>query len=278
MATHLIIYGHGAGDPGAVGNGENERDFNRKKLHPFIKKWADKSKDSFVFFDTSGNRDMFQETAQGWGMYSIKANQYQTINEFHEDAASSSATGGHVIVSSSLKADNVDLNTAQIIKKLVGWWGGVANTKGISYRSNLLNLNVAAKRGLNYRLSELGFITSSRDMSIIKKELDQYAKGIVESITGEKFDSKPVEPQKPSEPANKRPRQKIETYWYGKESPKYKQIKKYLKDNNLKHTESVGTDGRIKIIISSFNQDSDSKYKLEKYLSANDMNFIVDIA
>lgn len=185
MATHLIIYGHGAGDPGAVGNGENERDFNRKKLHPYIKKWADKSKDSFVFFDTSGNRDMFQETAQGWGMYSIKANQYKTINEFHEDAAGSSATGGHVIVSSSFKADSIDLNTAQVIRKLVGWWGGVSNTRGISYRSNLLNLNVAAQRGLNYRLSELGFITSSRDMNLIKKELDQYAKGIVESITGE---------------------------------------------------------------------------------------------
>lgn len=83
---------------------------------------------------------------------------------------------------------------------------------------------------------------------------------------------------KPSEPTNKRPRQKVETYWYGKESPKYKQVKKYLADKNLKHAEEVGTDGRIKIIVSSFNQDSDSKYKLEKYLSANDMNFIVDIA
>ena len=88
----------------------------------------------------------------------------------------------------------------------------------------------------------------------------------------------PEKPIKPLEPANKRPRQKVETYWYGKESPKYKQVKKYLADKNLKHAEEVGTDGRIKIIVSSFNQDSDSKYKLEKYLSANDMNFIVDIA
>lgn len=187
MANHLIIYGHGAGDPGAVGNGTNERDFNRKKLHPYMKKWADKSKDSFVFFDTTGNRDMFQETANGWGMYSISPSYYTTISEYHEDAAGSSATGGHVIVSSSFKADNIDLDMANLIKRTVGLWGGVSKTNGISYRSNLLNLNVAAQRGLNYRLTEIGFITSSRDMTIINKELDQLAKGFIESITGEKF-------------------------------------------------------------------------------------------
>jgi hypothetical protein len=187
MANHLIIYGHGAGDPGAVGNGANERDFNRKKLHPYMKKWADKSKDSFVFFDTTGNRDMFQETANGWGMYSISPSYYTTISEYHEDAAGSSATGGHVIVSSSFKADNIDLDMANLIKRTVGLWGGVSKTNGISYRSNLLNLNVAAQRGLNYRLTEIGFITSSRDMTIINKELDQLAKGFIESITGEKF-------------------------------------------------------------------------------------------
>lgn len=185
MATHLIVYGHGAGDPGAVGNGENERDFNRKKLHIYLKKWADKSKDSFAFFDTSGSRDMFQETANGWGMYSIKSSQYKSVTEIHEDAASASATGGHVIVSSSFSADKEDLNLAQAIKKIVGWWGGVSNSKGISYRNNLLNLNVAAQRGITYRLMELGFITSKRDMDTIKRDLDKYAKEIIENITGE---------------------------------------------------------------------------------------------
>ena len=185
MATHLIVYGHGAGDPGAVGNGTNERDFNRKTLHPYLKKWADKSKDSFAFYDTTGNKDMFQDTAKGWGMYSIGKNQYASVTEIHEDAASASATGGHVIVSSSFKAGSDDLNLANVIKKIVNWWGGVSKTNGISYRSNLLNLNVAAQRGINYRLMELGFITNKTDMDKIKNNLDQYAKGIIEGITGE---------------------------------------------------------------------------------------------
>lgn len=187
MATHLIVYGHGAGDPGAVGYGTNERDFNRNVLHPHIKKWADKSKDSFVFFDTTGNKDLFQETAKGWGMYGISRNQYASVTEIHEDAASSSATGGHNIIYKDFNADKHDLNLAQTIKNIVGWWGSVQGTQGISKRDNLLNLNVAAQRGINYRLMELGFITSKNDMDKIKTNLDSYARGIVEGITGEKL-------------------------------------------------------------------------------------------
>ena len=38
MAKHLIVYGHGQGDPGAVGNGYCERDFTRNVLGPYLKK------------------------------------------------------------------------------------------------------------------------------------------------------------------------------------------------------------------------------------------------
>ena len=273
MAKHLIIYGHGAGDPGAVGNGENERDFNRKVLHPFMKKWADKSKDSFVFFDTSGNRDMFQDTARGWGMYSIKASDYATISEYHEDAAGSAASGGHVIVSSSFKADKTDLSMAQLIKRIVGWWGGVSNSNGISYRSNLLNLNVAAQRGINYRLTEIGFITSSRDMNIIKRELDQLAKGFIESITGENLSEKEIVAM-----VNNRPRHKLVSEYYKKDSKSLKDLRSYLKKEKLSYTEKIAKDGRISVVVSSFNQNSNNKYKLEKWLGDRNLNYFVGYA
>lgn len=276
MAKFLLVLGHGENDPGAVFLGRNERDWNRNTLLPSLKKWAGKLKNNTVdFYDPKF--DMYQESQRGRGAYTV-SNSYKSVTEFHEDAAGASATGGHVIISSKFNADSDDLAIASVVKKYAGWWAGVANKQGINKRNDLFNLNVFSDRGISYRLVELGFITNENDMRKLENNIDSLAKDLIGSITGEKFDSKPVEPSKPSEPANKRPRQKIETYWYGKESPKYKQMKKYLKDNTLKHTESVGTDGRIKIIISSFNQDSDSKYKLEKYLSANDMNFIVDIA
>lgn len=273
MARHLIIYGHGAGDPGAVGNGTNERDFNRKILHPYMKKWSDKSKDSFDFFDTSGNRDMFQETANGWGMYSISPNYYSSISEYHEDAAGSSATGGHVIVSSSFKADKTDLSMAQLIKRIVGLWGGVSNTSGISYRSNLLNLNVAAQRGLNYRLTEIGFITSSRDMSIINRELDQLAKGFIESITGENLSEKETVLM-----VNNRPRHKLVSEYYTKNSQSLKNLREYLKKEKLSYTEKIAKDGRISVVVSSFNQNSNNKYKLEKWLGDRNLNYFVGYA
>lgn len=272
MANHLIIYGHGAGDPGAVGNGTNERDFNRKKLHPFMKKWADKSKDSFVFFDTTGNRDMFQETANGWGMYSISPSYYTTISEYHEDAAGSSATGGHVIVSSSFKADNTDLSMANLIKRIVGLWGGVTNTNGISYRSNLLNLNVAAQRGLNYRLTEIGFITSSRDMSIINKELDQLAKGFIESITGEKLGGTEVAKVK-----NNRKPHFVVTGDYRKATTASRKVENFLKKEGMKHKVVSDKKDRDKVwfVVGSFGQDSTWKLKLEQFLQDNNYSYVV---
>lgn len=198
MKTHLIVYGHGAGDPGAGGNGTNERDFNRKILHPFIKKWADKSKHSFKFYDITGNKDLFQDTAKGWGIYTMTNKQYASITEIHEDAATSTATGGHTIIHSNYTPDKFDLSLGQIINKIVGWWGSVKNKRGVNGRNNLLNCNVAARRGINYRLMELGFITNKSDMDKIRNNLDAYAKGIVEGITGENLAGTTV--TKPSTP------------------------------------------------------------------------------
>lgn len=191
MAKHLIVCGHGQNDPGAVGNGTTEREFTRNKLKPAMEKWAKSLKSNSIdFYNTS--LDMFQQTNAGGGAYSV--NGYHSVTEFHLDAASAAATGGHVIVSSSFKPDSFDLAIAQVVKKHVGWWGSIVANQGISYRNNLLNLNVFAKRGINYRLVELGFITNSTDMSKINSNLDAIAKELVESITGEKIGGEAVTP------------------------------------------------------------------------------------
>ncbi len=188
MAIHLFVYGHGAGDPGALGFGTNERDFNRIKLHSYILKWAKQLKNNTIeFYDVSGNKDLYQDTANGWGLYSISSKKYASVTEFHEDAASPQATGGHIIINNQFNPDNQDLALALPIRDIIGWWGSVKNTKGINKRDNLLNCNVAAQRGITYRLAELAFITSNRDMTILNKELDQMAKRIVEAVTGEKL-------------------------------------------------------------------------------------------
>lgn len=182
MAKHLIVYGHGQGDPGAVGNGYCERDFTRNVLGPYLEKYAKQLKNNTVdFYDKS--LDMYTQTRAGRGAYSVSG--YASVTELHLDAASAAATGGHVIVKAGFSADSGDLGIAQVIKKYVGWWGSVAGTQGISYRNDLLNLNVFANRGISYRLAELGFITNANDVRNLKNNLDAIAKEMIKAITGE---------------------------------------------------------------------------------------------
>src|SRR5699024_2238379 len=103
MAKHLIVYGHGQSDPGAVGNGYCERDFTRNVLGPYLEKYARQLKNNTVdFYDKS--LDMYTQSRAGRGAYSVSTS-YASVTELHLDAASPAATGGHVIVKAGFKAD-----------------------------------------------------------------------------------------------------------------------------------------------------------------------------
>ncbi|HEG8618615.1 TPA: SH3 domain-containing protein, partial [Staphylococcus aureus] len=56
--------------------------------------------------------------------------------------------------------------------------------RGVTPRNDLLNVNVSAEININYRLSELGFITNKNDMDWIKKNYDLYSKLIAGAIHG----------------------------------------------------------------------------------------------
>ncbi|MCC9272938.1 MAG: N-acetylmuramoyl-L-alanine amidase, partial [Enterococcus aquimarinus] len=46
--VHLFVMGHGDTDPGAVGNGTNERDFTRRELLPYLQKYANQLKNNRI--------------------------------------------------------------------------------------------------------------------------------------------------------------------------------------------------------------------------------------
>ena len=183
MAEHLVVRGHGAGDPGAGGNGITEAGWIQNPLVVAMQKYAKLlKKNKVTFYDSSKN--MYVETQKGWGAYSVSKN-VASVTELHLDSASSTATGGHAIIYNGFNPDKYDLSLAQVINKHIGWWGSVKNTKGINKRNDLLNLNVLAQRGISYRLLELGFISSKRDTDILKKSYDTVAKELIQAITGE---------------------------------------------------------------------------------------------
>ena len=66
-----------------------------------------------------------------------------------------------MIINNQYPADNIDKAISSALDKTVG------KIKGVTARNDLLNANVAGKLNLNYRLVELGFITSKKDMNYI---------------------------------------------------------------------------------------------------------------
>ncbi|MDT2756986.1 N-acetylmuramoyl-L-alanine amidase [Enterococcus asini] len=196
MATHLFVCGHGQSDPGAGGNGITERDWTRNPLIIAIKKYGAQLKSNKLeFYDTA--KDMYQQTCDGWGAYSVST-ATASVTELHLDASSNTSTsGGHVIISSQFNADKNDLAIANVVKNYVGWHPAY-RSNGISLRSDLLNLNVFAKRGIGYRLVELGFITSKKDTDTLKAKYDAVAKSIVEAVTGETLGASAPKPSQPT--------------------------------------------------------------------------------
>ncbi len=182
--VHLFVMGHGDTDPGAVGNGTNERDFTRRELLPYLQKYANQLKNNhIIFYDTS--RNLYKDTKSGDGLYDLYYG-LSSITEIHLDAGIQNiVTGGHVIVHPGKSSYTQDLALASVIGKYNGIWRNTASSAGLSYRTDLLNLNVSKKVDVSYRLVELGFITNKKDLALLRANLDKIAKEFVQVVTGE---------------------------------------------------------------------------------------------
>lgn len=187
----LIVSGHGGSDPGAVGNGTNERDFIREYIAPNIQKYLKQVGHNVDLYGGSKqSQNLYADTAYGervgnqkdYGMYWVKQQKYDIVVELHLDAASPSASGGHVIISNYYKADNIDKNIDKVLKDTVG------TIRGIDPRGDLLNANVSGKLNMNYRLVELGFITNKGDMDYLKKNYDDFSRLLAGAISDAPID------------------------------------------------------------------------------------------
>ncbi|MDW4424044.1 N-acetylmuramoyl-L-alanine amidase, partial [Staphylococcus saprophyticus] len=125
----LIVSGHGYSDPGAVGNGTNERDFIRKYIAPNVQKYLKQAGHTVDLYGGSKqDQNLYTDTAYGerigdnknYGMYWVHNQKYDVVVELHLDAASASATGGHVIISNHWPADKIDKDINNCLKTTVG--------------------------------------------------------------------------------------------------------------------------------------------------------------
>ena len=165
MEKLYVICGHGAGDPGACGNGYQEAERVRV-LGARIKALGG---DNVMLGDV--NRNYYADN----GISKLNISKDYQIIELHMDSAAASARGAHVIIYGGFNADAYDKALA---KFLSGMFPGRANT--IVGRNDLANPARAASKGYGYRLVECGFISNATDVSIFNANIDNIAKGILE--------------------------------------------------------------------------------------------------
>ena len=160
---HLfIIAGHGAGDPGATGNGYTEAE----RVRALAARIGALGGSNVTIADTS--RNWYADN--GISKLSIPKD-YQII-ELHMDSASASARGGHVII-------NGKYNNA-LAKMVSGIFPG--RSQIVVGRTDLANPKRAAAKGYPYRLMECGFITNATDVKLFNSRMDDIARGILQAF------------------------------------------------------------------------------------------------
>lgn len=174
MAGLFIICGHGAGDPGAEGGGYTEAE----RVRALGRRIKELGGDAVELGDIS--RNWYRDG----GLNSLRTD--KPVVELHMDASGvPGAKGAHVIIKGGFEPDAYDKALAA---KLSAMMPGRAET--IVSRSDLANPNRAARRGINYRLAENGFVDSPDDLSYFNAHLDDIARaylaafGITESVGG----------------------------------------------------------------------------------------------
>jgi hypothetical protein len=184
---HLyVICGHGAGDPGACGNGYSEAE----RVRALGARIAELGGSSVTLLDTS--RNWYADK----GIRSLNIPSGDALVELHMDSASPDARGGHVIIKEGIGGpDGYDQALADSISTIFP-----GRAQSIVECSELANPNRAAARGINYRLVENGFITNADDVEIFNSRLDDIARAYLAAF-GIDGGAAPEASAEPSAPA-----------------------------------------------------------------------------
>ena len=182
-----VICGHGAGDPGACGNGYSEAE----RVRALGARIAELGGSSVTLLDTS--RNWYADK----GINSLSIPSGDALVELHMDSAGPDARGGHVIIKAGIGGpDAYDRALADSISTIFP-----GRSQSIVERSELANPNRAAARGINYRLVENGFITNSGDVETFNSRLDDIARAYLAAF-GIEGGAAPEASSEPSAPAS----------------------------------------------------------------------------
>ena len=170
----LLICGHGAGDPGAIGCGHQEADLVREaapKLKELLSNYAEV---------TLSNPDVNMYKYLKSNSFNFK--EFDYVFELHFNACvndrvgDGKTTGTEILVHTLEKGISVEELIVNKISAL-----GFKN-RGVKRRSNLQNMNICKSQGVSYTLLETCFIDDFDDMHLYNSKKDDIIKAIVEGI------------------------------------------------------------------------------------------------
>lgn len=173
MAKLFIICGHGAGDPGAIGNGFAEAE----RVRALGKRLKELGGKDVELGDV--NRNYYADN----GISTLNIAKDYQICELHLDSVvNQTAKGGHVIIKDGLEPDKYDTALANFLSNMFP-----GRSQSIVKHSDLANVDRAYMRGYGYRLIEVCFITNKDDITKFNSNIDAVAEGILKA-----FDISPI--------------------------------------------------------------------------------------
>lgn len=172
----LLIAGHGAGDPGAPGNGYKEADLTREVvagLKPILSQCAD--------VDVYDTRKKLSAYLADGGRFDFTP--YAYVFEVHFNAikkggADGKVKGSEVLVHPLELKKGVSVEN-KILKNLEAL--GFTN-RGVKPRDDLIVLNTCKRQGVSYALVEVCFIDDPDDIKLYKQKEKEVYKAIADGI------------------------------------------------------------------------------------------------
>jgi len=161
----LLISGHGAGDPGAVGNGYKEADLTVEvvnKLAPLLRSYADVT----VY---PVERNAFQDIQRG--NWQVGWN-FDYVLEVHFNAGG--GTGSEIYVTSRESAITVE---QRILSNLQLFY----RNRGVKV-TDFLVIKTCKDRGISSALLEVCFIDNKSDIEIYQRSKDRICASVVAGI------------------------------------------------------------------------------------------------
>lgn len=180
----LLIAGHGAGDPGAIGSGQQEADLTRDLVQRMYETAIEKGIDVIIFrMDTN----MYQFLKHG-GQFDFKP--YDLVLEVHFNSSESMST----MVDGKLKGTmfyykegRTDLTVErEMLKSMIelgsvqAWDGLVPATAG--YTGGLLVQNRVEGQGVHHVLMETLFVSDMDDIKFYFESKDAIAEAVINAI------------------------------------------------------------------------------------------------